>query len=132
MSFFTDRKRVTGLGSAREGTGHWWNQRVTSVALIPLVILAIFPLDRALGSSLQEVAAIYSSPFNAIVMILLIAVTFLHLQQGLQVVIEDYVHGKAARTAALLANTLLCALFGLAGVFAVARIAFGTIDLAAV
>jgi succinate dehydrogenase / fumarate reductase membrane anchor subunit len=70
------------------------------------------------------VVATYSDPFHAIVAILFIAVTFYHLQQGLQVVIEDYVHGKAARTAALLANTLLTWAFGLTGVFAVARIAF--------
>lgn len=124
MGYNTDLKRVIGYGSAKEGTGHWWGQRVTAVALIPLFILGIWPLDAALGSSLEEVRAIYANPFNAIVAILLLAVLFRHLQMGLQVIIEDYVHGKFARTAALLSNTLLCALFGLTGVFAVAKIAF--------
>ena len=124
MSFKTDKARVIGLGAAGTGVGHWWTQRVTAVALIPLVALAIFPLDAAFGQSRQTVFQIYSDPFNAIVLILLIAVVFRHLQLGLQVIIEDYVHDKFTRTAALLANTLLCALFGLSGVFAVAKIAF--------
>lgn len=124
MSYKTDYARVAGLGSAREGVGHWWAQRVTSVALIPLTLLALFPFARALGAGREAVIATYADPFNAIVAILFLAVTFRHLQQGLQVVIEDYVHDKGLRTAALLANTFFCALFGLAGVFGVCRIAF--------
>ena len=124
MDYKTDLSRVVGLGSAKEGTGHFWSQRVTAIALIPLLILAIFPLDGAIGASYEEVLEIYSSPFNAIMLILLIAVGFRHLQLGLQVVIEDYVSGKASRPVLLLANTMFCALFGLTGVFAVAKIAF--------
>ncbi|MGM0584630.1 MAG: succinate dehydrogenase, hydrophobic membrane anchor protein [Pseudomonadota bacterium] len=124
MSYNTDLKRVVGLGSAKEGTGHFWSQRVTAVALIPLLILAILPFDHSLGTSWEAVRATYSHPFNAIIAILTIAVLFRHLQLGVQVVIEDYVHSKGVRAAALLANTLLCALFGLTGVFAVAKIAF--------
>jgi succinate dehydrogenase / fumarate reductase membrane anchor subunit len=124
MRYLTDRSRVQGLGTAKEGTGHWWSQRITAIALVPLAILFIFPFVRSLGAGHATVVATYSDPFHAIVAILFIAVTFYHLQQGLQVVIEDYVHGKAARTAALLANTLLTWAFGLTGVFAVARIAF--------
>jgi Succinate dehydrogenase, hydrophobic anchor subunit len=67
----------------------------------------------------------YRDPFPAVVMILFLAVTFRHLQQGVQVVIEDYVHDKMQRTVALLLNSLVCAFFGLSGVFAVAKIAFG-------
>lgn len=124
MSFLTDRSRVQGLGSAKEGTGHWWSQRVTSVALVPLTLLFIFPFVSALGSDHASVIDTYSNPFNAIVAILFVIATFLHTQQGLQVVIEDYVHDKPIRTAALLANTLLCWAFGLTGVFAIAKIAF--------
>jgi len=124
MRYLTDRSRVTGLGAAGEGTGHWWSQRVTSIALVPLTLLFIFPFVRSLGADHATVLATYSNPFHAIVAILFVAVTFYHLQQGLQVVIEDYVPSKPARTAALLANTLLTWAFGLTGVFAVARIAF--------
>ncbi|WP_118133327.1 succinate dehydrogenase, hydrophobic membrane anchor protein [Oceanicella sp. SM1341] len=125
MQFRTDRQRATGLGAAKEGVGHWWNQRVTAVALAVLVLLFIWPLGSALGEDYDEVLETYRNPFNAIVAILMFATAFYHLKLGLQVVIEDYVHGKAMRTALLLANTLLCAFFGIAGVFAVVKIALG-------
>ncbi len=124
MSYRTDKQRVIGLGSAKDGTEHWWSQRLTSIALIPLTILFIFPFVQSLGADHETVRATYANPFHAIVAILFIGATFLHLQQGLQVVIEDYVHDKALRTGALLANTLLTWAFGLSGVFAVAKIAF--------
>jgi succinate dehydrogenase / fumarate reductase membrane anchor subunit len=124
MSYRTDRQRVLGLGSAKDGTGHWWGQRLTAVALVPLVLLFIFPFVRALGQDVSVARATYAAPFNAVVAILTILVGFHHLQQGLQVIIEDYVHGKAVRTGLLLASTLLAWAFALAGVFAVARIAF--------
>jgi succinate dehydrogenase / fumarate reductase membrane anchor subunit len=124
MSYRTDKQRVHGLGSAKEGVGHWWGQRLTSIALVPLTILFIFPFVQSLGDDYASVRATYANPFHAIVAILFIGATFQHLQQGLQVVIEDYVHDKAMRTGALLANTLLCWAFGLSGVFAVAKIAF--------
>lgn len=124
MSYRTDKSRVLGLGSAKEGTGHWWSQRLTSVGLVPLTILFVFPFVRSLGADFEVVRATYAHPFHAIVAILFLAVTFYHLQQGLQVVIEDYVHHKPLRTAALLANTLSTWALGLTGVFAVAKIAF--------
>ena len=124
MGYRTDRQRVSGLGTAGEGTGHWWSQRITSIALIPLTLLFIFPFARSLGGDFALVRATYANPFHAIVAILFLVVTFYHLQQGLQAVIEDYIHGKAARTALLLGNMLFCWALGLAGVFAVAKIAF--------
>ncbi len=123
MSYQTPMSRVIGLGSAKEGVGHWWSQRVSSIALIPLTLLAILPLGRAIGAGRDAVLATYADPFNALVMLLLIGVTFRHLQQGLQVVIEDYVHHKAWRTGLLLANSGFCWIVGLAGAFGVAKIA---------
>ena len=124
MAYRTDRQRVLGLGSANEGAEHWWSQRLTAVALVPLALLFLFPFARSLGADFETVRATYAHPFNAIVAILFLGVAFRHLQLGVQVVIEDYVHGSAARTGALLANTLLCWAFALAGIFAVAKIAF--------
>lgn len=124
MAYRTPRARVSGLGAAGSGAHHWWQLRVSSVALVPLTILFVIPFARALGRSHAEVLAIYASPWNALVAVLFIAVAFHHLMQGLQEVIEDYVHHPGWKTAALLANTLFCAAFGLAGVFAVLRIAF--------
>jgi succinate dehydrogenase / fumarate reductase, membrane anchor subunit len=125
MSYRTDRQRAIGLGSAKEGSGHWWSQRVNSLALLLLTPFFVFPLATHLGGSYEEVRAAYAQPFNAIVAILFVGVGFWHLQQGLQVVMEDYVSNKPLLTGLLLANILLCTLFGLVGVFAVAKIAFG-------
>ena len=124
MSYRTDRARVSGLGAAGEGVGHWWTHRLTSVALVPLTLLFIFPFARALGGGYEEVRAVYESPFNALIAILFIGVTLHHHMQGLQTVIEDYIHSKPVRTAALVANTLICWALALSGIFAVAKIAF--------
>ena len=125
MTLKTPMNRVLGLGSAKDGVEHWWSQRISSIALIPLTILFVIPFAQTLGGGYAEMRAVYANPFHAVVAILFIAVTFWHLAQGLQVVIEDYVHGKAMRTSLLLANTLSCGLLGVAGVFAIAKIAFG-------
>ena len=124
MSFRTSRARVSGLGASGEGTHHWWSQRITSVALIPLTILFVIPFARALGGPHGEVVALYANPFQALVAVLFLAVGFYHLAHGLQVVIEDYVHGKGMRTALLMGNAMLCFAFGFAGIFAVLKIAF--------
>jgi succinate dehydrogenase / fumarate reductase, membrane anchor subunit len=124
MRYRTDLQRVSGLGTSHDGVGHWWSQRLTSIALAPLTIFFVFPLARALGSEWVTVQAIYSRPLNAIVAILFFLVVFQHLQQGLQVVIEDYVHDKPVKAAALVANTLICWGLALTGVFAVAKLAF--------
>lgn len=123
MDYRTDRQRVQGLGSAKEGTGHFWHQRITAVALVPLFALFVFPFARALGTGHENVVAVYSHPFNAIVAILFILVAFRHLGLGLQVIIEDYVSSHGTRTAALIVSILLCSVLALAGVFAVAKIA---------
>ena len=123
MKFQTDRSRAHGLGSAKEGSDHWWSQRVTAVALVPLGLLFVFPFAMALGDGHEAVMALYANPFHAIVAALFMIVAFNHLRLGLQVVIEDYVHG-APRNVMLLANTFFCGAFALAGVFAVAKIAF--------
>ena len=125
MSYKTPMGRVLGLGSAKDGVEHWWSQRLSAIAMVPLTVLAIPPLGSAIGAGHEAVLAAYANPWNAIVMMLFLAVGFRHLQYGLQVVIEDYVHAKAWRTGALLANTGVCAVMGLAGVFGVAKIAFG-------
>ncbi|MGG7564751.1 succinate dehydrogenase, hydrophobic membrane anchor protein [Rhodovulum sp. DZ06] len=125
MSFKTPRATVTGLGSAKEGVHHWWAQRVTAVALVPLTVLFVFPFGQSLGGSYEEALATYQNPFHAIIAVLFIAVAFRHMALGLQVVIEDYVHAPAIRTASLLANTLLCTLFAVTGVLGVAKVFFG-------
>lgn len=119
----TDRKRALGLGASGSGVHHWWITRVESVALVPLGLLFVFPFARALGEGLPAVQAVYGNWFNAIIAVLFLAVGFHHIKLGLQVVIEDYVSHTGWRTGLLLANTMFCALFGVAGVLAVLKIA---------
>lgn len=128
----TPMRRVFGLGSAGDGTEHWWGQRVSSIALIPLTLLFVIPLISLIGAGDEQemaphffaVRAHFADPFNAVVAILFLGVAALHLRQGLQVVIEDYVHSKFWRTTMLLGNTLGVTLLGALGVFAVAKMAF--------
>lgn len=123
MGFRTERARVTGLGSAHGGTHHWWQQRLSAVAMIPLTLLFVVPFARALGESHAHVLALYGQPFHALVAVLFLGVGFWHLAQGLQVVIEDYVPRTGWRAALVMANIMFCAVFALAGIFAVAKIA---------
>lgn len=124
MSYKTDYARVHGHGAAGEGVGHWWSQRLSSVALIPLTLFFLFPFGKALGGGYEAVVATYTNWWHALVAAAFIIVSCWHLLQGLQVVIEDYVPAKGTRTALLLANTLFCWTLGAAGVFAVATILF--------
>ena len=124
MAFKTDFKRAAGLGSAHEGARHWWMQRLTAIALLPLAIAFVYIFGTSLGSSLEDVTRRFSNPINALVSILFFAAGFYHLKLGLQVVIEDYVHGKAGVVLQIL-NALLCFAFAAAGVFAVLRISLG-------
>ena len=124
MAYKTDYARVHGLGSAHEGVGHWWGQRISSVALIPLTPLFVIPFGRALGGGHEALVATYSSWGHAFIAVAFILVAFWHLAQGLQVVIEDYVPQKPLRTALLIGNTLVCWGLAAAGVLAVATILF--------
>ena len=125
MSYRTDYARVRGLGTAHEGAGHWWGQRLSAIALIPLTPLFVIPFGRALGGGAEAMAATYSSWWHAFIAVAFILVACWHLAQGLQVVIEDYVPEKPLRTALLIANTLFGWGLAAAGVLAVATVLFG-------
>ncbi len=122
MGFKTDYARVHQLGAAGEGVGHWWGQRISSLALIPLTPLFVIPFGRALGGGYEAILISYSTWGNALVAVAFLLVAFWHLAQGLQVVIEDYVPQKALRVGLLLANMLVNGAFALAGVFAILTI----------
>jgi len=94
--------RARGLGSARSGSHHWWAQRVTAIALVPLTLWFIFSVIHLSGASHQTVIDWLSSPWTLAPMLALIIATFHHLQLGLQVVIEDYVHHEALKMALVL------------------------------
>ncbi len=94
MSYLTDRKRATGLGSAKSGTAHFWEQRLSAVALVVLTPLFVFPLAYNLGDTYEGVRAAYAHPVNAIIGVAFFLTGFLHFFQGVVVVIEDYAHGR--------------------------------------
>jgi succinate dehydrogenase / fumarate reductase, membrane anchor subunit len=105
--------RARGLGSARAGSKHWWAQRLTAVALVPLTLWFIWSVLRLAGASQTDVQDWMASPVRLALMLALIAATFHHLQLGLQVVIEDYVPNEGVKLASVLAVKGLCILLGL-------------------
>ncbi|TDK42284.1 succinate dehydrogenase, hydrophobic membrane anchor protein [Antarcticimicrobium luteum] len=122
MRYITDRKRVDGLGAARSGVHHFWVMKVSSVALLGLIPLFVFTFGPMLGRPHDEVIAYFAQPFPAIVAALTILVSFRHFKDGVQVLIEDYVHGWKQR-ALIIATILLSYSAAAVGLFAIARIA---------
>ena len=124
-SMRTPLAEARGLGSAKEGVEHWWLQRLTAIALIPLSIYAIaaFFTNEVYGDFDNAVAWL-SSPFAAVFMIMFLIAGFHHAASGVQVVIEDYVHGEALKLASLITVRLIAWTFGLLGVIAVIKILF--------
>ena len=118
--------RAIGLGSAKEGVDHWWLQRVTAVALVPLSLWFVAALIAHLGADYASMVAWLRSPLAAVAMILLVIASFVHMALGLQVVIEDYVHHEATKVASLVLVKLACWALGAAALFAVLRVAFGS------
>ncbi len=125
MSFRTPMGRARGLGSARDGAGHWWAQRLTAIALVPLTLWFVASVVALAGAGHAEVAAWLGAPVPAVLMILMIVATFHHAQLGLQVVIEDYIHSEGLKIAGIVLVKFAAAALGLVSVFAVLRIAFG-------
>ena len=115
--------RVRGLGSARGGTHHWWMQRVTSVALLPLTIWFVFAMVRLAGASYVETLLWIASPLNAVLLLALVGLTFHHTAAGLQVILEDYVKPEGRRILAVWLVKGACALMALACAFSILKIA---------
>jgi succinate dehydrogenase / fumarate reductase membrane anchor subunit len=122
MRYLTDRKRATGLGSAKSGTEHHWAMTVSSGALLVLIPLFVFTFGPMLGASYEEVTAYFARPFPAVVAGLTIVVTFKHFADGVQALIEDYVHGMAQKIA-LVAMTCISYAAMAFGLYAVIRLA---------
>ncbi|MGE0212875.1 MAG: succinate dehydrogenase, hydrophobic membrane anchor protein [Parvibaculaceae bacterium] len=121
----TPLSRVLGLGAAKSGVGHWWHQRLTAIANIPLVIFTVVLLVRLTGAEHAHVASVLSHPLVALGLVAtLLSVTW-HMRLGMQVIIEDYVHTEGLRVLAIVANILFCAAVALIGLFAVLKLAFG-------
>jgi succinate dehydrogenase membrane anchor subunit len=117
--------RVRGFGSAKSGTEHFWRQRLTSVANIPLTIAVVIILITLLGRNQAATAQILGSPAIAIVLLLFIISTVVHMRIGMQVIIEDYVHDESSKLTLLMANTFYCFAVGAVAIYALLKTSFG-------
>lgn len=124
-SMRTPLGRVRGLGAAHSGTHHFWHQRITAVAGVPLVIAALVIAIALLGRSHAAVVQILGSPLVAIIMLLFIMNIVYHMWIGMQEIIVDYVHEDKLKLATLLANTFFCFAIGFASAFAILKLSFG-------
>lgn len=124
MSMQTPLARVRGLGSAKNGTHHWWMQRITAVALVPLTLWFVYSILSLLGDGHAAAEAWMASPVNAVLTVLLIIATFHHLQLGLQVVIEDYLHSESVKIVCIVIVKLASFALAVTGAFAVLKVAF--------
>lgn len=116
--------RALGLGSARDGVEHWWLERVSAVALVPLTLWFTAAIVRHTGDSYADLRTWLGTPLTTALMTLLLIALFYHAALGLQVVIEDYVH-SGMKIAALVAVRLGCFALAVAGILASLRVAFG-------
>jgi succinate dehydrogenase / fumarate reductase membrane anchor subunit len=121
----TPLARARGLGSAKDGVGHWWAQRLTAIALIPLVVWFAISLVMLSGADYTVVRAWIGSPLVMMLLVLTIAVGLHHAQLGMQVVIEDYVGGDGWKLALIVIVKFIAVLFGLGAIVAILRIGFG-------
>lgn len=121
----TPLAKVRGRGSAKSGTEHFWHQRLTAIANIPLTIVVVIILITLLGRNQAAAAQILGSPAVAIIMLLFIVSTITHMKIGMQVIIEDYVHDESAKLSLLIANTFFSIAVGLACVYGILKLTFG-------
>lgn len=117
--------KVRGLGSAREGTVHFWRQRLTAVANIPLVLFLVGLLISLNGASYAETRTALANPFVALMLALAMFSMLYHMRLGMQIVIEDYVHGEGTKLALLMLNTFFAFVVGAVAAFALLKLALG-------
>ena len=125
MSLRSPLGRVLGLGTAKDGTGHWWGQRVSGVALVLLGLWFVASLATLPSLAYDDVVAFVGELPNPVLLILLCGTMAYHSYLGVQVVIEDYVHGHGLKVASLVLSRFAHIFFAVVGVFAVLRLGIG-------
>jgi succinate dehydrogenase / fumarate reductase membrane anchor subunit len=125
MNLRTPLKEVRWLGSAKEGTDHFWKQRLTGVANVFLGLFVVWLIAALAGADHATIRSELAKPLISIPLLLLIISGAVHMKLGMQVIVEDYVHGEAVKIALLLLNSFFCIFVGAAAIFAVLKLSFG-------
>ncbi len=125
MKFRSHLSKVQGLGSANEGVAHWWAQRLTAVALIPLVLWFTFAVATVGGMDYATLTAWIKSPVVAVLLILFIIASLYHMQLGLKVIVEDYVHVKWLNLTTIILVDFISIVLMVAGILSVLKITLG-------
>jgi succinate dehydrogenase membrane anchor subunit len=121
----TPLARVRGLGSAKSGTEHFWRQRLTAVANVPLTIAFVVIVVSLLGRNHAYVVQTLGSPLVAMLMLLFIGSSIYHMRIGMQVIIEDYVHDEVTKLVLVMSNTFFTIVVGLTAAYAIFKLSFG-------
>jgi succinate dehydrogenase / fumarate reductase membrane anchor subunit len=124
-SYRTPRGRARGLGSAKHGAGHWVSERVSAIALVPLVIWMVYGILRLSAGDYGFAVHWVQDPLNATLTVLIFAISFWHMHAGVRVVVEDYIHKTLTKTGLLLINLFICGLAGALAIFSVLKVALG-------
>lgn len=125
-SYRTPLSRARGLGAAGHGVGHWIGERVSAIALVPLVLWVVFSIVRlARADHAQAVAWVRDNPLNPVLLALFAAIGFWHMHAGMRVVVEDYIAKASSKAALLLLNLFVCVLAGGLAVFSILQVALG-------
>ena len=127
VSMRTPLARVKGLGAAGHGVEHWWLHRMTAVSNVPLIVAFVIIVAGLAGRSHAEALAIVSNPLIAILLVLCFLSVTNHMRLGLQIVIEDYVHDKGYKIAALMANNFFAAVIAVVCLYSILKISFGRV-----
>jgi len=125
MTMRTPLGRVRGLGSAKSGTEHFWQQRLTGMASVPLTIAGVFLVISLTGRSYISVKQILASPLVSVLLLLFILSNVVHMKIGMEVIIEDYVHDEKQKLTLLMLNSFFSIAIGLACAYAVLKLSFG-------